>query len=234
MKIIANEILIKRNNRLGQILSIAALVILGIGMFFSFKDTSNGTYMTFSFAALIVGFIVFQIGNFFLNRWGKSPRPDELISASLKGLDDKYTLYHYSTDIPHLLAGPAGIMALMPYSQGGTITYDAQKKDWKQHGGNFFLKAFSQEGLGKPVSEAQFNKEELDRYLTKIGIKPDQAKTSALLVFTNEKAEIKGEGSPVPFVVSSKIKDYLRKQAKEINFDSEPIIEILNKNIKLK
>jgi hypothetical protein len=96
------------------------------------------------------------------------------------------------------------------------------------------LKAFSQEGLGKPVSEAQFNKEELDRYLTKIGIKPDQAKTSALLVFTNEKAEIKGEGSPVPFVVSSKIKDYLRKQAKEINFDSEPIIEILNKNIKLK
>jgi hypothetical protein len=233
MKIISNEKLIKRNNRIGQIASIGSLVILAIGMFYSFKDT-QGSYMTFTFGALVLGFILFQVGNYFLNRWGKSPRPDELLSQSLKGLDDKYSLYHYSTEISHLLVGPAGVIALLPYPQIGTIHYDTKKGQWKQSGGNFFMKAFAQEGLGRPATEADYAKQQLEKYLLKIGVDSEQAKvSSSLLVFTNEKSTIEGEGSPNPFVTAEKIKDYIRKQAKEVNFAADPIIELIEKKINI-
>lgn len=232
MKIIANEKLIKRNNRLGQIASIGSLVVLAVGMFYSFKDT-QGTYMTLTFSALVLGFIMFQVGNYFLNRWGKSPRPDELLSQALKGLDDKYSLYHYSTEIAHLLVGPAGIIALLPYPQVGKIYFDANKKQWKQSGGNFFMKVFAQESLGRPANEADYAKQQLEKYLLKIGVGADQAKASSLLVFTNEKAVIEGEGSPTPYVTLEKFKDYIRKQAKTENLDADPIIDLIETNKKM-
>jgi hypothetical protein len=231
MKILSNEKLIKRNNRIGQITSIGSLVILGVGMYFSFSN-SQGTYVTLSFTTLIVGFILFQIGNYFLSRWGKSPRPDEIINASLKGLDDKYTVYHFSTDVSHLLIAPSGVYSLLPYGQGGTLSFDSKKNRWKQKGGNFFLKVFGQEGLGNPISEGNYAKEQLERYLLKICVGANQTKATALLVFTNEKAVINGEGSPVPYVSSEKLKDYLRKQVKDPNFSPESIVDLIDKSKK--
>jgi len=55
MKIYSNEKLIKRNNRLGQIASILSLIVLGVGMYFSFRDT-EGNYIALTFGALIIGF----------------------------------------------------------------------------------------------------------------------------------------------------------------------------------
>jgi hypothetical protein len=231
MKIIANEKLIKRNNRIGQITSIGSLVVLAVGMFYSFKD-SQGTYMTFTFTTLILGFILFQVGNFYLNRFGKSPRPDELISQSLKGLDDHYSLYHYTTDVSHLLVGPAGVYSILPYGQEGTLYYDANKKQWRQKGGNFFMKVFGQEGMGRPVGEAEIAREELERYLLKVGVGKEKVTGSPVLLFTNERATIEGEGSPVPYTTSEKFKDFIRRKAKEADFDAEPVIELIEQKRK--
>ncbi len=84
MKVISDDKLIKRNKTIGNILSLASIAILGIGMFFSFKD-KDGTYLPYTFGALIIGFLLFQVGNFYMNKWGKSPRPDEKLSQALKG-----------------------------------------------------------------------------------------------------------------------------------------------------
>ncbi len=233
MKVIANEKLIKRNSKIGQITSIGSLVILAIGMYFSFKDT-EGQYLAWTFASLIVGFIMFQVGNFFINRWGKSPRPDEIITQALKGLDDKYTLYHFATDIPHLLVGPAGVITLLPYDQNGILKYDESRKQWKQTGGNIFLKIFGQEGLGKPINEAKYSTEDVERYLLKLGVGKDHCDPLAVLLFTNAKATVEGEGSPVPYTTTEKVKDFIRKKAKEVNFDYEPVAELIGSKIKLK
>ena len=99
MKIITNEKLIKRNGRIGQIATFAGLLVLVGGMILTFR---NPTYAYLSWVALLLGFGLSQIGLYFGNRWGRHPRPDELLDLGLKGLNDQYSIYHYWTPAAHL------------------------------------------------------------------------------------------------------------------------------------
>lgn len=145
MKSIKNEKLIKRNGQIGQWTSLAALIVLGVGMYISFTRTDLFVY---SLAALLVGFTLTQIGMYMGNRYGRSPRPDEKLDAGLKGLQNEFTIYHYTTPASHLLIGPAGIWVLLPYHQRGRVTY--HKNRWRMSGGGFlqgYMRLFGQEGL---------------------------------------------------------------------------------------
>ena len=223
MKIHSNNKLIQRNHKLGNIFSIGALVILAVGLFLPGTEF-NTLRMSLALVCLVAGFMIFQAGNYFLNRWGRSPRPDELLTQSMKGLDSEYSIFHYETPISHLLVGPSGVIALLPYGQNGTLYYDENKKEWRQKGGNFFLKVFGAEGLGRPASDARNELRDLKSYLERIGVSAGVAKPDVLLIFTNPKAEVKGEGSPVPYITAAKLKDYLRKKAKENLVNTEAIL----------
>lgn len=214
MKIYTNEKLVKRNSRIGQIASIISLVVLGVGMFYTFKDTA-GNYISLTFGALIIGFLLFQFGNYYMSRWGKYPRPDQLLIQALKGLDDKYSLYNYTSNIFHLILGPAGCFVLLPYNQPGLISYDPKKGRWHQKGGSGFMKFFGGEGLGRPDLEVKYSQADLTAYLKKLDVDPSYASENVILVFTNPKVELAVENSPVPAIAGEKLKDYLRKRAKE-------------------
>lgn len=208
MKIVTNKKLLQRNRKIGQFLSIGSLLILGGGMYMSFRPE----LLSYSFLALIVGFMVSQIGIYYGNRWGRSPRPDEVLTASLKGLDDRYTLYHYIAPTAHLLVGPAGVWALIPYAQRGKISYE--KGRWKQKGGNLYLKIFAQEGLGRPDAEVKSALQDMERFYTR-ALNGTQLPTQAALVFTNPKAELETTEAPIQAVKADKLKDLIRKNAKE-------------------
>ena len=155
MKIIKNEKLIKRNSIIGQWTSILALAVLGGGMYMSFANPADTQLVTYSIIALVVGFILTQVGMYMGNRWGRSPRPDEKIDAELKGLPGDYTLYHFVTPASHLLVGPAGVWTLLPYRQRGVVTYT--KNRWRIGNGGFlqaYMSIFGQEGIGRPDLEA--------------------------------------------------------------------------------
>ena len=223
MKIISNEKLIKTRNTAGQVITISSLVVLGLGLYLSFQDN----LISLALLALIVGFILSQIGIFMGNRWGKSPRPDEVISASLKGLDDKYTLYHYMTGIPHLLIGPVGVWNILPYQQGGTIIFDQKKNRWKQKGGNIYLKLFAQESLGRPDLDVNAYLSDFNKYLKKLA--PDslgKIEPQTLLLFTNEKVILQVEDAQQPAIKPEKMKDFFRRIAKSDNVDMKIIEEL--------
>lgn len=112
MIIVRNEKLIKRNTQIGKYSGIIAIAILGGGMYLSFQYQDQIIY---SMVALILGFILSQVGIFYTNRFGRSPRPDQELDNALKGLDDQYVLYHYQSPVDHLLIGPAGIWILFPH-----------------------------------------------------------------------------------------------------------------------
>ena len=114
---------------------------------------------------MIIGLIFSQVGVYFANRWGKSPRVDERITQGLKGLDDRYTLYHYTTPVPHLLVGPSGIWVITPQYQSGTVTYE--KNRYRQQGVGFFARVVGQEGLGRPDLEARAYQEDFKKFLKK-------------------------------------------------------------------
>ncbi|MEZ0395916.1 MAG: hypothetical protein ABWK53_05760 [Anaerolineales bacterium] len=219
MQIVTNHRLIKRNARLGNIFNLVGLALMGVSIYLSFRGISGAiTVAQFNLflLAVLVGFIILQIGTYYGNRWGRSPRPDELIDRALKGLGREYTIYHYTTPAYHLLLGPAGLWVLLPYHQAGRVTYE--KKRWILRGGGFlqtYLRIFGQEGLGRPDLEARAETTSVRRFLARnLSEETSLPDVHALMVFLNPKVELRLDEAPLPAVQASRLKDFLRERAK--------------------
>lgn len=224
MKIIKNEKLIKRNAVIGQWTSVAALVVLGIGMYISFTKPDLFTY---SIVSLGVGFIMTQIGMYMGSRWGRSPRPDEKIDAGLKGMHSEFTLYHYSSPVSHLLVGPSGVWVLLPYHQRGKITFE--KNRWKLSGGGFlqgYMRVFGQEGIGRPEIDAENAAQQLRKFLNKNMEGSNIPEIKPVLVITNDEVELEAGNSPIPAMKLKQLKEFMRQGSKNRTLSSGQIAEI--------
>jgi hypothetical protein len=210
MIIVRNEKLIKRNTQIGKYSGITSIAILGGGMYLSFQYKDQVMY---SLIALILGFILSQVGIFYSNRFGRSPRPDQELDNALKGLDNQYALYHYQSPVDHLLVGPAGIWILFPYLTKGKIIFDDKKERWNKRGGNFYMRFFAQDNIGNPAQEIDSAMKRLQKGLGKI---PDFEipVIKSALVFVNEHAEVDAENAPYPTLHARQLKKIIRKEAK--------------------
>jgi hypothetical protein len=220
MNIQRNDRLIKRNALIGRYAMFAGLAVLLGGMFISFRYQEQ---FGISMSALVLGFILSQVGIYYSNRWGRRPRPDELLDQALKGLDFKYTIYHFTGPVSHILLGPSGIWALLPYYQRGTITFENGR--WRQRGGGAmygYLKIFAQESLGRPDMDVTNAVEEIQAFLKKkLGseVFPPESlpPVQAALVFTNERATIaiaEDANPPAATVMLKELKPLVRKVEK--------------------
>jgi len=214
MKTVTNFKYINRNKKIANYTQIVSLVIL-VGGFVISLNMTDANSLLYSTLALVLGFILFQVSVYFSNHWGRSPRPDEKLAAGLKGLEDKYTFYDYVTVVPQLLVGPAGIWILVPYWQKGSFSYDSTKKRWRQKGGNFLLKLIGQENLGRPEQDTYNMFQDLQKYISKEVEIPNLPSPQVAMVFLDENAVIEAEDSPIPALRIDKLKDFMRRQAKE-------------------
>jgi len=212
MKIIKNEKLIKRNGQIGNWTSLGALVVLGLGMYISFTRTDLFIY---SIGALLVGFTLTQIGMYMGNRYGRSPRPDEKLDAGLKGLQNEFTMYHYTTPASHLLVGPAGVWVLLPYHQRGQVAF--RKNRWRMSGGGFlqtYMRLFGQENIGRPDIEIDNETNALKKYFAKRMEESEIPEINAMMVFTSDDVEIEAADAPIPAMKLKQIKDFFRQRVK--------------------
>jgi len=217
MKIISNDKLIKKNLKITKYVTWASMIVLGIGIYLSLSELSasepeSTKTLALTFGALLVGFTLSQISIYMQNRWGRSPRPDELIISNLKGLDDRYTLYIYSSPIPHLLVSSAGVWGLIAYPQEGTITFTNNK--WKHKGGNTLRKIFAGDSIGKPELDHDNLVSDYSRAFKKANPELVLPPLNVALVFTNPKIEITAEEAPIPTIPIKKLKETIRKHAK--------------------
>lgn len=223
MKIITNEKKKKRNRRIAIISTLLGMAILISGLVISLRFPNQVTY---SLLALLLGFLFAQIGMFFTNRWGRNPSTDELINQALKGLDQKYTLCHYYTPTYHLLSGPAGVWVLFPYHLTGRITF---KKGRWQHGGSAFLRFFGKESLGRPDLELPYEIEKIQKFLKPVFAEETEIPVRGALVFVNPKITIEidpAENPPAPAILLDKLKEFLRKEAKQKPLSLEKVEKI--------
>jgi hypothetical protein len=220
MKIVTNTKLIKRNRKIGQYTTIAAMLMLVAGLYVFYKIQTN---LIYGLGLTVVGFFLFQISTYFVNRWGRFPRPDEVINKNMKGMGREYTVYHYTTPASHLLVGPAGLWLLMPYYQGGIITYNGKR--WRSKGGGFarsYLRLFGQESMGRPDIESAAEIQAVKRFLERILPQGTEVpEIRAALLFTDPKVELQFEATPIPALKPDGLKDFLKRAAKE-----KPITEL--------
>ena len=222
MEIISNDKVIKRKTRIGQITTLAGLAVLAIGFVVSMKPENT----TLAFGALILGFVLTQIAVYHGNRWGKSPREDELIVKGLKGLGKQATLYNYTSPVPHLLVGPMGVWVLIPYFHEGTITYNESRKRWRQKSRNWYMRLFGQAGLGRPDQDLINYRGKMERYFKKNLPDNLQPEVNVALVFTAKDVKVDAPNAPEPTFALDKVKNFLRTVLKDESVDPEIIAAI--------
>ena len=216
MRILTNESLYKRNTRLAFAANLVGMFFLVASIYTLFGgDEQFGLYLLL----LLLGILFVQIGTFF-GRWNK--RPHLAFNQALKSLDDSYTLYHYRTPFPHLLLGPTGVWILLPRHTRGQITYDSGRKRWRAKGGGW-LARFSREGIGKPVADASWEAETLDRFLQKHWKDPGALRVQAALVFVDEEVEVNAGNAPIPTASVKKLKQILLKADERSRLSREQI-----------
>ncbi len=225
MRISNNNQYIQRNKKISQVVLYSALGLLVLGFIWSLKNT-DATKATISYLILIPAYILVQVAITMANRWGRSPRPDEIIVSSLKGLNNQYSLYNFSAGVQHLLVGPAGIWIIKPYYHSGQISYNPAKNRYEQKGGpGFISKMFAQESI--PAIERE-SKNVLDEYYAylknkKIDI---QAEPKIVNFYYSEKVDLHANNAPELNIQADKFKDYLRQAAKKAVLSDEQIKKI--------
>lgn len=222
MKKIDNPGFIIRRKRIGSLGTWGGMLTLVGGMLVTYFDPQR---LDLSYGALLAGFILVTLGSSFNNRWGRPLPPDQAVDDALKGLDDRYTIVHFRLGAEHALFTPSGIITLLPKYERGVITYDGKK--WRQQGVSILMKFFGVEALGNPVLDAAAEANALEDRLRKILKDEEIPEIQPVILFLNERTRVEAEGSPLPVLLSSKIKDYIRRMPKTQPLQPDQLTRVL-------
>lgn len=225
MKIIIDQKSVRRKTTIGKILRWASLGLMLIALIAIFSEdiSTNPNLFTAYFVIMIVGVLLSSISGYFTTRFGKSPRPDELINKSLKGLDDRFQIYHYRSSIPHLLSGPAGVWSIIPTFVDGEILYDEKKGNWTHKRNSILNRLIQKEYFPNPLSEYQHHDKEFRKMVSTIKNDKIKPELKLLVLLFHKNATISGvsEKDNILIISSEKIKDRFRKMAKGENQTNE-------------
>jgi hypothetical protein len=224
MKNFSNEKLIKRKKTISQVVLYSSMGMLTLGFLWSLNDKNSN--LSLAYLILIPAYLLVQVSIFLANKWGRSPRPDEIIASSLKGLNNQYALYNYMTDVPHLLVGPAGLYLISTYYQSGIISYNPDKQRYEQKSGpGFFSRTFAQEGIPDIGKEDSGLLRDFYNFQKKNQLN-FEVEPQVVNLFYSEKAELRTNNAPAINLTPDKFKDYLRQAAKKASLSDEQIKKI--------
>lgn len=228
MKIIIDHKSVQRNASIGKILRWVSLgcMLIGLIAVFSEEIFSNSNLFTIFFSIMIVGVLLSSVSGFFTSRFGKSPRPDELIDKTFKGLDDRFQIFHYRSSIPHLLTGPAGLWSIIPTFIDGEIIYDENKKNWTHKRNSIINRLVQKEYFPNPISEYKHHNKELEKILKEKTNNDNYPELKLLVLLLNKNATLSGisEKDNILILPFEKVKDRFRKMAKSNNHSEEVYI----------
>ena len=208
MNVHLNEKMIARRAKIGRYASTAGLIVLLIGMIATFRGPQ---YVWVSFGCLFAGLIASQVGTYHMRRWGRNPRPDEVLTASLKGLDKRYHFYGWLLPADYVLLGPAGLFVFVTRDQAGEVEYRHGR--WRQpFRWTRLLTMFAQEGLADPPREAVGQVARMEHFLAEH--LPEEAAAvpvQGVVVFLSPNAQLNlAEEPPMPVLQARQLKEHVR------------------------
>ncbi len=226
MRIVANDKLIQRNSQIAKYATFGGLALL-IGALviniLALTRPNEPTLLIYVMVAFFVGFTLTNIGTLFNNRWGR--RPDKALADSLKGLDDRFTLYNYKLGASHVLVGPSGPIVLLPKYQAGPVAFDGRK--WTNPGGRRgMFGLFNPDPLGNPVADAAAEVDNFNRYVKKQA--PDvNLVPQAIAVFVHPRAEVSAKNTALPVMHVKQLKEYVRRLPRDPAFKPKDIANLV-------
>ncbi len=203
---------IARFRTIGQVTSFAGMAALLGGMVLIFVGDPEDVLWV-QLAALLVGWVLSQVGIYFANRYLRRPRPDEVLDEALAKAAKDGRLYHYILPTPHVLLLPSGIVVLIAKYQGGQISVQDDK--WRQSGLGL-RRFFGQENLGNPTKEAEHHIGLMANFLKKNAPDVAEVPMAALIVFTTKGLKnLDLKGSSIPALHYTKVKGFLKQQKRD-------------------
>jgi len=206
MRIIANAPFIQRRAKIARYVSLAGLALLGGGFVTSLLQPK---LLLWAYATLPIGIILANIGIYLTNRYGREPRPDQMLDQALKGLDDRYVIYHYMLPSSHVLVTPQGLHPLIVKFQPGTFVNEDERWQHRQSFLGRLMRLFGQESIGNPTREARAEAGTLARYLAEQAPGVD-VPIEPIIVFTHPAAQLTLTSPAVPVIPAKKLKGYVR------------------------
>jgi len=214
MQLIANQQLVKNRVRLGLGFHIAALAVFALGLALSVQIDATRELPLASWAAILLGLVLYSLGQTQLRRWGPRNRQEEQLGQAIRSLDDRYKLYAFlSSSLPdYILVSPAGAHILIVRQEANQIA--CVRDQWnKGSGSGPASRVMSLFGptLGNPSADAAKQLLKLRTLLAERGMQDVPA--SALIVFTNPKVQLRVEGCSATVTRVKELKDVLRRMA---------------------
>lgn len=212
---------VKRQSLLAKVLMFGGLGVLGLAVLLNFQNPEQ--YLQLVLLLAIVGVVMFQIGMPMQNRWNREPRLDQILDQATKGLDRRYSFFHYYLGVDHALITPSGVFAVVPRLEQGMIHTD--------QAGNLLLEStktgFLRRRSGtKPLDfvpqlwkEAKGLEARLEKDLGSlegISIRP-------YLVFVHPETTVRVEDKDFPVSHIKKFKSDLRKLPKSAALSDEQV-----------
>ena len=222
MELYRNERLIKRNNFLGRLMTFGGLGASFAAVIIVFLQPS---LLSLAFGLMLAGGLFSQLGTGIMNRFSRSPRIDQILDDSLKGLSDNYALFHYYMGTNHALFTPAGVFALLPRDEEGEVRYESGQ--WIH---NLSKRKFgrSRRQLKDLERTAAREMKAMKKALTTMFPSHSEISLDPLLVFIASDTTVNAEGSPTPATHLKKLKSNIRRLERRKSFSAEDIHQLAN------
>jgi hypothetical protein len=213
MHVVANENLVRTRVRLASAAHMSALAVFAVGLFVSWNNpVPTLEQMVASYVAIVVGLVLYNVGQMLLRRYGPRFRHDAALVKALKGLDRRYTLLTFpSGKLPdYLLVGPSGVQVIVPRLHGGQVTCRANQ--WSRERGGGLRRIFGLFGsnpFGDPSRDAESGVRRVRQRLHDRDL-GDAVPVGAIVVFTNPAVKLRVEGCAVPVTVAKNLRTIVR------------------------
>jgi hypothetical protein len=227
MQIYRNDQFIQRRAKLGRYANLGGMGILLVGLIINLSSRAEGVWL--SMLALIAGFALYQVGMHYTLRYGRPDRPDQVLVKALKGFDNRYSLFQFTSPAGNVLVTPNACLVFTVKMQGKSIQY----RNGKWHhamGWRGFIFWMAGDSLGNPSREAEGEADTLRRYLAK-KMPGVEVPIQPVIVFGNSAAEVDAGDSRIPALHYKKLKDWVRGPGKLASLGAqarEQLIELLS------
>ena len=215
MHVVVNQKLISTRVKLASAAHLAALAVFAVGLYMSWSNTElTMEQMAGSYAAIIVGLVLYNAGQIFLRRFGPRARADGILAKTLKGLDRRYTLLAFpSAKLPdNILIGPAGIQVIVTRPHDGVIS--CRGDQWSRDAGGGLKRIaglFGGTPFGDPSKDVAKGIEQVRQRLASAGIAEGaQPPVDGIIVFTDPKAKLRIDGSTYPVTTLKGLRSNVR------------------------